>query len=83
MNNCIGILFSKDTWTVLSNLLAIYAIIQIFVYKFLIRRHNNKMRHFPYLISGGSSKDFELQNEAIKYSKTWGFRFIDFLKKIF
>ncbi len=72
-----------DTWVWVSNILLLYAIVQIFINKWVIRKHNKKMEHYPHLVSGGTSESWDKNQQAIKYSKSKLYKFVEFLKKIF
>jgi hypothetical protein len=70
-------------WTIISNILACYAFLQIVVAKYIISRHNKRMKYFPYLINGGSNETWNAEQEAIKYSKSKWAKFVGLLMKIF
>lgn len=60
-----------------------YAIAQIFITKYIIKKYNQKLGQFPTIIDGGDEVDRELEQAAIQYSKTKNYKWIEFLKKVF
>lgn len=83
MNSFINYVSSYDFWQLLCNLLAIYAIIQILIYKVLIRYHDKKLEYYPHKVEGGSEESWARSQESLKYSKTKRYKFIERLKRIF
>ena len=70
-------------WLILSNLALIYALSQILITKWVIRKHNKLMEYYPRKISGGDTESHDKSNEAIHYSKTKKYKRIELLKKVF
>ena len=70
-------------WTIISNILACYAFFQIIVAKYIIFRHDKRMKYFPSLINSGANETWDKEQEAIKYNKTKWSKFVNLLKKIF
>ena len=75
----------SDAWVWVSNLLLAYAITQIVVNKYIIRKHDIKTSYAVHIIDGGNGdrKRWEMEQEAYKYMKTRRYRFIEVLRKIF
>jgi hypothetical protein len=70
-------------WTIISNILACYAFLQIVIAKYIISGHDKKMKYFPYVINGGSNEKRDKEQEVIKYSKSKCSKFVLLLKKLF
>lgn len=60
-----------------------YAIAQIFITKYIIKKYNEKLEHFSILLDGRDNNDWELEQAAIQYSKTRTYKYVKFLKKVF
>lgn len=75
----------SDLWVWVSNILLLYAILQIFLNKYIIRKHVNKTKYAASVISGGDSdkKRWEMEQEAYRYMKSRRYKLIELLKKIF
>jgi hypothetical protein len=69
----------------ISNSLLLYAILQIFVNKFLIKKHDKKMKYAVSIVKGGhtSEENKDKEKEAYRYKKSIKYRIIEFLRKLF
>lgn len=72
-----------QTWTIICNVLAIYAFIQIVISKYIITKHNKRLEYYPEIIDGGNSETWDKEQEALRYSKTRKYKIVELLKKIF
>lgn len=54
-----------------------------FIFAILLIRHYNKLRYYPYDISGGDDESWPKSQKAIKYSKTRWARFLNKISKVF
>lgn len=71
------------TWTIICNILAIYAFLQIIINKVVIKKHDEKRKYIHNVQKGGDKNLFDKEKESLTYSKTTTSKLIEKLKFIF